>query len=294
MPRITPKIVLVGLAAHMALRLAALLAMRLGGGAAFEAALDATRIAGGLCAYALALLVCRGVAEEYRGAKWMRLAWLALTANAALSLLRPLVRSALPLVGEHADPYYSPPLFGLLLHLVIVPANLLLLTGLLAMWWAYREAGVGFTLERRDGAALAGLFALMLAFFAFHDILTEAQALYRATRVLQLVGQAQMFLIAAVALLLHRVAAQMEGGKLAVVLRWLTIYALLRLGMVLAVSLARASFPDHGRLTTELADFGWQAAPWLFALAVAYRAEVTALAAARLARVKEERLAQPT
>jgi hypothetical protein len=83
----------------------------------------------------------------------------------------------------------------------------------------------------------------------------------------------------------------MGSGRLALVLRWMTIYALFRLAMVLVVSLARFFFPQQLNLITDAAEFGWQAAPWLFALAVAYRAELTALAAERLAHIRK---AQPT
>lgn len=131
----------------------------------------------------------------------------------------------------------------------------------------------------------------MLTFFIYSDILTEAQAYYRSTRILQLIAQSQMFLIAAASLLLHRVSVQMGSGKLALVLRWMTVYALSRLGLVLLVSLARFFFPQQIPLITDLAEFGWQAAPWLFALAVAHRAELTALAAERLANIRNERRA---
>ncbi|HMV47550.1 MAG TPA: hypothetical protein PLD20_31295 [Blastocatellia bacterium] len=292
--RITPRLVLIGLTAHLALRLSFILPVGFGQADKHETALDAIRITGALAAYGLALLICRRLADEYREAKWMRLAWLALTVNAALSFIRPLVRSPLPLPGQEIDLYSAPPIYGLLHHLALTPANLFLLLGLLAMWWAYREAGLGFKFQRRDGAALGGLFLLMLVFFYYKDLLTEAQALYRATSILQLVAQVQLFLIAAAGLLLHRISVQMGNGRLAVVLRWLTLYALARLALVLSVSLLRAAWPQHERLITDVADFGWQAAPWLFSLAVVHQAELTALAAERLAHIKQQRAAKRT
>ena len=42
----------------------------------------------------------------------------------------------------------------------------------------------------------------------------------------------------------------------------------------------------------DVADFGWQAAPWLFSLAIVHQAELTALAAERLARIKQQRAAE--
>ena len=286
---ITPRWILFGLTAQLALRLGVLLPVGFGHGGQHTTALDAIRVIGALLAYGLALLICWRMADEYREAKWMRLAWLALTANAALSFIRPLVRSPLPLPGQDIDLYVTPPLHGLLLHLVLTPANLCLLLGLWAMWWAYRESGLGFKLEWRDGALLGGLFVLMCVFLYFRELLTEAQAVYRATTVLQFIGQIQLFLIAAAGLLLHRISVQMGSGRLAVVLRWLTVYALLRLGLVLSVSLARAAWPGRAALITDIADFGWQAAPWVFALAVACHAELTVLAAQRLAVLRQRR-----
>lgn len=95
-----------------------------------------------------------------------------------------------------------------------------------------------------------------------------------------------MFLTAAASLLLHRAAVQFGGGRLAAVLRWLMLYALWRYGLLLVVSLARVAFPQRNPMITDLAETGWQVAPWLFALAVTYRAELTAHAAQRLAKLR--------
>lgn len=285
--RITPQFIWCALGLHVSLRLVALLLLDNGAVALGVGALDVLRVVGSFMAYALAFLICWQVAEEYRGTKWMRWAWLALTINAGLSLLRPFSRP-MALLGQPVDLYVTPPQYALFLHLVLVPANFCLLLGLLAIWWAYHETGLGFRLRRRDGVAIGGLFVLMVLFFLFRELLTEAQAVYRLTSNLQLFEQLQLFLIAAASLLLHRVSIQMGSGKLAMVLRWMTIYALFRLGMVLTVSLARFFFPHQLHLITDVAEFGWQAAPWLFALAVAYRAELTALAAERLARVRKD------
>ena len=286
--RITPRIVLLGIALHLGLRFVVVLSVGFGNASQRGLLLDALRVIGSFSAYGLALLVCWRIADEYREAKWMRLAWLALTLNAGLSLLRPFVRP-LPIWGQPAELYNTPPEYALLMHCILVPANFCLLLGLLAIWWAYHEIGLGFRLGKRDILTVLGLFALMGAFFVFGDLLTEAQAYYRATTILQVVAQVQMFLIAAASLLLHRVSVQMGSGRLAIALRWMTIYALGRLGMVLLVSLARHVFPHHTNLIADVAQFGWQLAPWLFALAVAHRAELTELAAERLTHIRKER-----
>lgn len=288
--RITPRVVVYGLGLHMCLRALSLWLLQAGFHQTGVFILDSLRVVGAFVAYAIALLICWWVAGEYRGVKWMRLAWLALTCNAAFSLIRPFSRP-IAMLGQTVDLYSTPPQYALFLHLVLVPANFCLLLGVLAIWWACRETGLGFVLRWPDYVALAGLLALMVAFFRYSHILTEAQAYYRTTGILQLIAQVQMFLLAAASFLLHRVAIQMGSGRLGLVLRWMAAYAVMRLGMVLIVSVARKSLPNESHLITDLAEFGWQAAPWVFALAVAYRAEMTALAAKRLALVMEKRFA---
>ena len=56
-------------------------------------------------------------------------------------------------------------------------------------------------------------------------------------------GQAESN-VAVAGIVLQRIAAQMNGGRLAVVLRWLTLYVLLRLGLVVLASLLRTAYPD--------------------------------------------------
>lgn len=291
--RITTRTVLLCIALHLGLRTLILLPVGLGNAAQNAFWLDALRVVGAFCAYGMALLFCWRIADEYRETKWMRFAWLALTMNAWLSLLRPFVRP-LPIWRQPIELYNTSPEYALLMHCILVPANFCLLLGLLAIWWAYHEIGLGFQLGKRDILAVLGLLALMLAFFIFGDLLTEAQAYYRATTILQVVAQVQMYLIAAASLLLHRVSVQMGSGRLAIALRWMTIYALWRLGMVLLVSFARHVFPNHSAFIADAAQFGWQLAPWIFALAVAHRAELTDLAAQGLARIRSERPALPS
>ncbi|MFN0111310.1 MAG: hypothetical protein ACKVZH_20805 [Blastocatellia bacterium] len=291
--RITTRVVLLGIALHLGLRTIILLPVGLGNAAQHAFALDVLRVLGSCFAYGLAFLVCWRIAAEYRETKWMRLAWLALTLNAGLSLLRPFVRP-LPIWGQPIELYDTPPKYALLMHCILVPANFCLLLGLLAIWWAYHEIGLGFRLGKRDILAVLALLALMVTFFVFGDLLTEAQAYYRATTILQVVAQVQMFLIAAASLLLHRVSVQMGSGRLAIALRWMTIYALWRLGMVLLVSLARHAFPNRATFIADVAQFGWQLAPWIFALAVVHRAELTDLAAEGLAHIRRERPTMPS
>ena len=286
--RITTQFVWWGLALHLAVRLGLLSHAGFGQASVYDLPLDVLRVVSAVIAYGLAVYICWRMADEYRETKWMRLAWLALTCNAMLSMLRPFARP-LPFWGNPIDLYSTPSEYTLLMHCILVPANLCLLLGLFAIWWAYHEIGIGVRMQRRDGWVIALGFILLLPFILSGNLLTESRAYYRATSVLQVVGQILMFLTAAASLLLHRAAVQFGGGRLAAVLRWLMLYALWRYGLLLVVSFARLAFPPHNLMITDLAETGWQIAPWLFALAVAYRAELTAHAAQRLANLRMAR-----
>lgn len=88
----------------------------------------------------------------------MRWAWLALTVNAGLSLLRPFSRPTV-LLGQSIDLYSTPAQYALFLHCIVVPANVCLLLGLLVIWWAYHETGLGFRLRWRGDTGVVGVDA---------------------------------------------------------------------------------------------------------------------------------------
>jgi hypothetical protein len=237
-----------------------------------------------LClAYGLALWLNLEIAAEYRQTRWLRLAWLALAGNAGVSIVRMVVESSL--FNLIWPGYTRDPLWGLLQHLAIVPANAFLLFGLLAMWWAYHEVGLGFALEKRDYAAIAGILGLLVALMVFREGLSEARSPYAVSRWLQLIGLALLSFSAAASLATHRVAMQMGGGKLAVALRFLTVYTLLRGALVLLQVNQRMSVME-GQQTSDsysiLMNLCWQAVPWIATLAATYRAEMTIHAAREL------------
>ena len=281
--RVTPKVVWFGLA----LNLCAYLAAHLPWWAGLTPRLWVTESAiktGFLClAYGLALSLNLEIAAEYRQARWLRLAWVALAGNAGISIVRMVVESSL--FNLIWPGYTRDPLWGLLQHLAIVPANAFLLFGLLAMWWAYHEVGLGFALEKRDYAAIAGILGLLVALMIFREGLSEARSPYMVSRWLQLVGLTLLSFSAAASLATHRVAMQMGGGKLAVALRFLTLYTLLRSTLVLLQVGQRMSVME-GQQTSDsysiLMNLCWQTVPWIAALAAAYRAEMTIHAAREL------------
>lgn len=285
---ITPRLVWRLLALNLALDLALFLPAQFGWVARPAGALAAVGLLGGWCAYGLALLVCLKIEEEYRDAPLFRWAWLGLTANAAILLFRPLAQDTLAEVlwpDFHASPWRL-----LLRHLLIVAGNLALLLSLLAMWWGYRRLNLGFHVRRRDYAAMASLLALLATLIGVRENLTEAASPFAANRILQLVGLALLFIIAAAGIMLQRIAAQMNGGRLAVVLRWLTVYVLLRLGLVVLASLLRAAYPE-ALWASDVSRFAWQAVAWVFTLTVVYQMRVTLVAAEQLELIRQQRTA---
>ncbi len=281
--RITPKIVWIGLALNLGAWLIAHLPWRAGLTPRMWVAEGAIRT-GFLClAYGLALALNLEVADEHRQTRWLRIAWLALAGNAGVSIVRIIVESSLfNLIWPE---YTRSPLWGLLQHLAIVPANVFLLFGLLAMWWAYHQIGLGFTIEKRDYAAIACILGLIVALIVFREGLSEARSPYPLSRWLQLSGLALLSFSAAASLLLHRMAMQMNGGKLAFAIRFLAFYTLLRGVLVVVQAGQRMSLEDGRSNSVYYSIFiglCWQTVPWIVALAAAYRAEMTVHAAREL------------
>jgi len=289
--RITPKVVWICLAVNLWAWLSVDLLWRTGAvSSRLWLAEGAIRTVCLSAAYLLALRLNLEIAAEYRQAPWLRVAWLALAGNAGVSVVRMLVESS---VANLFWPGYTrSPLAGFLQHLAIVPANGFLLLGLLTMWWAYREVRLGFTIEKRDYVAIAGILLLILALMVFRAGLSEARSPYAVSRWLQLIGLALLLLSGAVSVVLHRMAMQMEGGKLAVALRFLAFYTLLRGLLVLIQAGRRMEILDgqSGNIFYPLLlDLCWQAVPWIVTLAAAYRAELTIHAARELAQQRAAR-----
>jgi hypothetical protein len=278
--RVTPKVILFGLSLHFGLWLAVHLPADFGLTRRHWIAEGAIKTLSSCVAYALALALNLEIAAEYRHARWLRIAWLALAANAGISIIRIIFESTL--INLLWPGYTKGHLIGLLQHLAIVPANTFLLLGLVAMWWAYTQVRLGFTIKRRDYLAIGGLLLLIGGLMIFREGLSESRSPYLLSRYLQLIGLVLLTVSAASSLVLHRMAMQMGGGQLAVALRFLTLYTLLRGVLVLILVLQRLDFIDLNRFQYLLNLLGWQAVPWIAALAAAYRVELTVHAAKKL------------
>src|SRR5262249_54586844 len=105
-------------------------------------------------------------------------------------------------------------------------------------------------------------------------------------------GLALLTFSGAASLATHRMAMQMGGGKLAVALRLLTLYTLLRGVLVLVQAGQRMSLTDGQQGSPFYSIFivvCWQLVPWIATLAAAYRAEMIVHAAREL---KQQRAAK--
>jgi hypothetical protein len=285
--RLTPKIILSGLALNLSLWLMLRLPFIFGWTPHLIFSEEAIVTLFSFWGFLFAFLLNLEIAGEYRDARWLRISWLALAGNAGISVIRVVIEAKLfDLIWEgYRDGY----LFGLIQHIAIMPANIFLMLGLLAMGWSYHKVGLGFRIEKRDYAFIAGLLLLTVMIFAFREGLTQAQSTYSVGKYLQLIGIGQLFITAAASIVLHRIAVQMDGGKLAIVLRMLAFYTLLRTGLVLGETLANLEIPalsGFDSITDLVIRLGWQTVPWVVALAAAYRTEMTVHAAEELRQMR--------
>src|SRR5437867_73385 len=93
--RITPKVVACGLVGEILLLAGLYLPATFGWTSRFRLTEALVMTVAGVLAFSIALLLSLEVAAEYRQARWARLAWLMLAANAALSLMKRSVGSPL-------------------------------------------------------------------------------------------------------------------------------------------------------------------------------------------------------
>ncbi|MGE0104735.1 MAG: hypothetical protein AB7H86_18225 [Blastocatellales bacterium] len=242
----------------------------------------------GLAAYGIAMLLSFEIASEYRRSPWARAAWLLLATSAAISLLK---RSAgTPLIDFVDASYRTGPLRGLVDNLMVVPANLCLFAGLVALWWGIHRIGLGFRIGRRDWTVMAGVAALFVMLLVFREDLSQGRSPYLLSRILQPVGLGLLGLACAFGVVLHRYAVLMGDGRLAAVMRWLMVYVLMRGGLVLIRAAVAPSQPVTIDPTSTLNDWTfellWQIVHWTMAMAAACRAQLTISALAELKKLR--------
>ncbi len=286
--RLTPKLLLWALMPQMGLIVLAHLAANFDWWPHYRGLASGFRNSVSILSFAIALVMNLVIAREYQKTPLLRLAWLALAANAGISVIRMILEG--PWLGL-LWLEYDRSLRGLCQHLAIVPANLALLTGVVAMCIAYHRVGLGFEIERRDYILMAAIAAVLIALLTFREGLTEARSAYPAGRYLQQSGLILLAVISAFSVLLQRMASQMGGGKLAKVLMLITLYALSRSTIVLVGAIAPLLRPEARIFISSFVELSWLTVVWLPALAAAYRIQMAADAVREINHLERRRVA---
>lgn len=206
-------------------------------------------------AYVVGWTSCRCASALYPRNSPMRLGWLALGTNCVLSVFRHTVLNPLfePLAGSTDRVYFLSQTF-------LFPALTCALLGLLAIWWGFHRLGLGFHGRWTDCAGVLVLATLLT--WIFRGYLSHSRSGAAAVMILQQLNLVLLLSIGGVGLMLHHLAMQMGGGRMAVVMRSVAIYALSR-------SLLTLSQGDR-----EAYAYLWwvcfYAAPWVFVFGAAY------------------------
>jgi hypothetical protein len=270
---------------HLALLLSLDLSSRFGLLPPMPVVITAVSLAGRALACVMALLLTLAIAKEHEDTFWLYVAWQALSAHLVIALLRMFSQTSL--LSFILPSYSGGELRGLHDQLLLVFSNLTLLLCVVPMCWVYHRIGLGLRVERRDYAWFAVMVAVLLGLSFLKEHLSLANSSYPAARTLQQFNFIPLMGFAVISLLLHRQAQLMGGGRLALALRTLTVYAVLRCLVVLIGALQRAYLPDgDATLSIAVQDFlllGGNIIPWLVTLAATYRVELTAIAARKLA-----------
>ncbi len=205
-----------------------------------------------MAAYLIGLLSCWRVAALYPKHSLIRLSWLAMGANCFLSVFRHAA-----LIFENIRGFDRVPIVSQALQF---PALMSVLLGLVAMWWGVYRLGLGFRVRWREWAAIAAAAAIIT--WTFRNNLSHAHSVSGILTLLQALSLALLIAIAGVGLLLHSLSMQMGGGRLAVVMRCVAVYALTR-------SLLNLSQGDRDSFSLVW-WLAFCAVPWVFAFGAAY------------------------
>jgi hypothetical protein len=205
-------------------------------------------------AYLVGLVSCWCAAALYPKKSPMRIGWLALGANCFISVFRHVVMNPLfqPVAGSKAR-------VDLFSQIIQLPAVICALVGILAIWWGVYRLGLGFRIRWFECAGVA--VAAFLITWAFRDHLSHAQPDPGAITILQRLSLGLLLSIGGVGLLLHGLAMQMGGGRLAVVMRSVAVYALTRSVLTL--------WQENRESYSFVWYFFYYAAPWVFVFGAA-------------------------
>lgn len=282
---ITRQRVFLVMTVHLALLLLLDLVLRFGLLPPMPLLITTISLLGRTIACVMALLLTLAIAREHEDTFWLYVAWQALSVHLIIALLRMFSQTSL--LGLVLPGYSGGELRGLHDQILLVFSNLALLLCVVPMCWVYHRVGLGLTIKRRDYAWFIVMTAVLLGLSFVKEHLSLAGSSYAAARTLQQFNFIPLMGFAAISLLLHRQAQLMGGGRLALALRTLTVYAVLRCLVVLVGALRRAYMPNSDTaFSFAVQDFlllSGNLIPWLVTLAATYRAELTAIAACKLA-----------
>lgn len=240
-----------------------------------------------LLAYALAFWLCLVVAAEHRHARRMQIAWWLLAANAGLSVIRSIVES--PWVGLLLP---DSSVRGLLIQIVIFPANACLLAGSIAMWLALRSVGLPARLKPIDWFLIGLVILLSVMQVIFRGGFSEADSPYLLARYAQPFGIPIFAGYSVLGAVLYRMAVEMGGGRLSLAIRCLVFYMLLRAINVVVSNGYEAlneqyNLSEFGGYVGSFSEIIWQIVRWLPALVAAYRLQMSTQASHKLERLRQ-------
>jgi hypothetical protein len=222
--------------------------------------------------YFIASVLYFGISSEYKNNKLMRLAWVFLGMNVLISMGRSVVE--LPFWNSVWEGYYSSGQQWWVHQVVILIANSFLLLGLSVMGLAFKKSGLGFVIGLRGYIEIALILILTIV------LLSTVNDPFP-------IGLIILSIAAMASVVLHKMALQMGGGKLAVALRLLTLYTLMRATFVLiehSIGLNDLERRQNIDILMVIDLIVWRFVPWVAALAAAYRAELTVHAQTELKR----------
>lgn len=211
-------------------------------------------------AYVMALAWCARVAGTYPSRSFMRLGWLAMGGNCVLSIFRHSVLNPAfeSWLGPRDRVYLLSQTFQL-------PALLLVLLGMLSIWWGLQRLGIGFRIGWMEWLAVAAVSGTVT--WMFRNSLSHANSPHTLTAVLQAISLSLLMGIGGVGVLLHGLSMQMGGGRLALVMRCFAVYAITRSVLTLTQS-HRDSYSLFWWICFYLV-------PWMFALGASYSSSLT-------------------
>lgn len=213
-------------------------------------------------AYSIATILNFRISTEYKNNQLMRWAWIFLGLNTLVSSGRILVE--MPLWNLVWEGYYNSFSQVFLHQGIILVANSFLLLGLSFIGIAFKQSGLGFGIGRR------GYIEVLLILILTIALLATVSDSYP-------IGLIILSISAMSSVVVHKMALQMGGGRLAVALRLLTLYTLMRATFVLiehSIGLNDLERRQNIDWLMAIDLVVWRFIPWVVALAAAYRASL--------------------